>query len=405
VQIPRRFEASAWGGIETVILETSRRLIAAGQQTSILCPNALSPKDVEQLGGVPIRRTPYFYPYFGLHEEAKTELDHRGGNLFSFSLMRELWAMPELDVIHLHTGKRLGGAVRTVARARGIPYVVSLHGGFLEVPREESARYTSPTQGAFEWGRVLGWLGGSRRVLDDAAAVLCVSQAELERLSVRLPKQRLIHFPNGVDTSRFATGDGAAFRDRFGIPRDAFLLTIVGRIDPQKNQLLAVEVLHRLRAQGFDARLALVGANTNQNYADTLDARIQDLGLQAFVTLTGNLGASSNALTDAYHSADLFMLPSVHEPFGIAALEAWASGRAVLASRVGGIPEFVVDGKNGRLFESGDVDQATALALELARDKPQRRALAEAASEDVKQYSWDAVTARLIALYQELCRR
>ncbi len=65
VQIPRRFVRSHWGGTETVILETCKRLLKLGHHTEIICPNALAHQDKEVIGGVSISRVPYFYPYLG----------------------------------------------------------------------------------------------------------------------------------------------------------------------------------------------------------------------------------------------------------------------------------------------------------------------------------------------------
>ena len=401
VQVPRRFDRAHWGGAETVVLETSRRLIGLGHETSILTTNALAGSDAEQIGGVDVRRVPYFYPYLGLSASARRELDQQGGNLFSLSLMRALWRERGLGLVHLHTGKRLGGAVRVVARARRVPYIVSLHGGFLHVPREESSRYTQPTRGAFEWGRALGWMVGSRRVLDDAAAIVCVSRHERDRLRPRFG-DKVTHLPNGVDPARFATGDGQAFRARHGIGRAAFLVAVVGRIDPQKNQLVALGVLERLRAAGVDAHLALVGPVTNDAYAHVVRAQAEARRLTPHLTLTGNLAVHGADLAGAYHAADVHLLPSVHEPFGIAVLEAWAARKPVVAAAVGGIPELIRDGREGLLFPSGDEARAAQAVLSLARDPARRAALAGAGHAAVGGYTWDRVTARLVELYRQV---
>jgi len=197
VQIPRRFVSSHWGGTETVILETCKRLLQRGHHTEIICPNALAHQDKAQqnkevIGGVSISRVPYFYPYFGLSNESKQQLDRKGGNLFSFALMRALKKYPALDLIHLHTAKRPGGIGRYIAIKRKIPYVVSLHGGVFDVPDEEAETWTTPTEGTFEWGKILGWWVGSRRVLDDAAAILCVGEEEQRQTQQHFPNKRVI---------------------------------------------------------------------------------------------------------------------------------------------------------------------------------------------------------------------
>jgi glycosyltransferase involved in cell wall biosynthesis len=403
--VPRRFVRHAWGGTETVVLETSRRLPGLGHETEVLCPNALADGDEETIDGVRVRRTGYFYPYLGLSADAKAQLDRKAGNLVSFPLLREILARPGLDLVHLHTGKRLGGMVRTAARLRGIPYVVSLHGGVHDVPEEEARTWTEPTAGTWEWGKALGWCFGSRRVLDDAAAILCVGEGERRLTQARYPAKRVEYLPNGVDVTRFERGDGRRFRAAQGISPEAELLLVVARIDPQKNQALAIEVLRALAVERPRLHLALAGPVTDPAYAGSLRRVAQGPGLAGRVHFVENLAPRSQDLVDAYHAADLVLLPSVHEPFGIVTLEAWAAQRAVLASRTGGIPFLVEDGRDGVLLDPADVGAWVRVTRNLLGDPLARRALAEAGRcKAAREYDWDRVTARLAALYEDVTR-
>ena len=401
--VPRRFVQSEWGGTETVVLQTARCLKSLGHEAVIICPNALADSNRENIGGVEVVRTGYFYPYFGLSREARRMLDKKAGNMFSFSLLRTLMGAPHVDLIHLHTIKRVGGIGRFVARRRKIPYVVSLHGGVLDMPQSEEESFTEPTRGALEWGKLLGWAVGSRRVLDDAAAIVCVGQEEQRRTQAAYPGKKVIFLPNGVDLNRFAEGDGARFRAEHGIPNNAPMLLTVGRIDPQKNQRMLLDVVTQLTPKYPDLHLVLMGHVTNEEYRQALVQEITDRGLAGRVKLIPGLRADSPALVDAYHAADLFVLPSVHEPFGIVILEAWAAGRPVVASRVGGIPSFVEDGLDGLLVESGDA-AGFADAITACLSNPDRAAsLAKAGRDKARaRYSWDAVTGQLLDLYREV---
>ena len=323
INLARRFTRDEWGGTETVLLETSRRLQREGHDVQIFTSTALDGTRQETVRGVPVRRYPYFYPFWGLSPEARGQMDRKGGNLFSFSLQRALLRESHVDVIHLHTLKRMGGIGRQVARRRGLPYVLSLHGGHYDVPAEEFADVVAPLQGTVEWGKLLGWWVGSRRVLDDAAAILCVGEEECRLTRERFPDKRVEFLPNGVDTVRFARGDGDGFRRRHGIPLEARVALTVGRIDPQKNQLGALAALRALRDRIPDLHLLLIGHVTNPHYRDRLRAEIAEHGLTRRVTLVEGLDAFGEDLVDAFHAADLFLLPSLHEPFGIVVLEAW----------------------------------------------------------------------------------
>jgi glycosyltransferase involved in cell wall biosynthesis len=402
-QIARRFTPRSWGGTETVVLETGRRLLAAGHETHVVTTNALDDRPSERIRGLSVQRVPYFYPYLGLDREAKEALDMKAGNMFSFALMRKLMRDPAPDVYHLHTGKRIGGIVRTVARRRGVPYVVTLHGGFADVPADERARWTEPTQGALEWGRLLGWLVGSRRVLQDAAAVICVGENEAEALRARIPGAHVIHLPNGVDTERFQKGDGDAFRERFGIPRDRRLILTLGRIDRQKNQRLAVRTLERVLAGDPDAHLLMVGHVTDPEYRAQVEEDVRRLGLESRVTLIPGLQAESEELSGAFHASDVFLLPSVHEPFGVVVVEAWAAGLPVVASRVGGIPGFAEHGRDVLFFESGSADEAAAALLELLSDRARADELAaRGRAKALNRYSWDRITDDLVDIYRDV---
>jgi len=403
VQIPRRFVREAWGGTETVVLETAKRLIARGHETEVLCPNALARTNRDVIDGVPVRRFPYFYPYWGLDAAARDALDRKGGNLFSTALLRALARIDGLDLIHLHTGKRLGGIGRTVARLRGIPYVVSLHGGVHDVPADEAASWTAPAAGAFEWGRVLGGLVGSRRVLSDAAAIICLSEAERRTIASHHPSARVELIPNGVDVARFSTGNGPEFRRRHGVPQGARLLLLVGRVDPQKNQALALSLVGALARRHPDVHLVLAGPTTAPAYGAALEGAIRGRGLRSRVTWLSGLGHASQELVDAYHAADVCLLPSRHEPFGIVVLEAWAAGKPVVASRVGGIPGFVESGVTGMLVDPEDerawLEHVDAILVSPAR----AAALGTNGLRRVRAaFDWDRITDRLVTLYEDV---
>lgn len=403
VQVPRRFVLEAWGGTETVIAETASRLPDLGWDTGVVCPAALSVPGPDSVASLSVWRVPYFYPYLGLSAQAKERMDQVGGNLFSFSLFWKLLRLPGLQLIHLHTGKRVGGIARTVARARGIPYLISLHGGALEVPRDEAAHYTEPTRRALEWGKALGYLVGSRRVLEDAAAIICVSPGEQDILRRKFPAKNVAFLPNGVSPDNFAEGKGPRFREAWNIPQNRLLLLTVGRIDPQKNQKLAIMVLRDLLAHGLDCHLALVGPVTDQNYLAVLEVLAEQPQTKGRVSIIAGLAPASNELADAYQAADLFFMPSRHEPFGIVVLEAWAAGKPVVAARVGGMAHLIEHQRTGLFFEPGHGGAASDACLRILSNQTMAGELAKAGKRQALQkYSWERVTAKLAKIYQEV---
>lgn len=404
VHVPRRFVAEEWGGTETVILEISRQQQRAGAQPEVFTSLALARERKEQIHGVPVRRFPYCYPFLGLSRADRAALDKKGGNLLSLSLLRALVSVPDVRLFHAHALNRLGGTVRTAARLRGKPFVVSLHGGVFDVPEAERTQMLRPIANKPEWGRVFGALLGSRRLLEDADQVICVGRTEAEKAKARLGHDRVAYLPNGVDTAKFALADGDAFRSKHAIPRGAFLVLNVSRIDAQKNQRLLLEAFARLRSACPEAFLVVVGPETQPDYAAQLREFIGAKGLADCVRLLPGMRHDDPDLVAAYHACDAFVLPSRHEPFGIVVLEAWSAGRPVVASAVGGVKTLIRDGETGLLFDPEATDASDALERSLrrlARDPALRRSLGQAGRAEARTcYDWREIHCQLEALYE-----
>ena len=127
----------------------------------------------------------------------------------------------------------------------------------------------------------------------------------------------------------------------------------VARIDRQKNQMMLVEAL--ARRPGMTLRL--VGPVTQRDYEAELRTRARELGVEDRLSLSGALAPGSRELAAEYLGADVFVLPSRHEPFGIVVLEAWAAGLPVVASDVGGLGRLcAAHPEAARLFAPGDAD-------------------------------------------------
>jgi len=405
IQLAKRIIRDDWGGTETVIFETARRLVAKGHPSEVFCTVASADCMEEDLKGLHIRRFPSFYPFIGLKPGAREILDKKGGSPFSFAMMRALKKEPGLDLIHLHTGNRLGGIGRMVARQRRIPYVISLHGGAFDIPKAEMDSMAAPTKGTFDYGKVLGMWVGARKVLSDASAILCVGYPESVKAQEKMPDKNVVYLPNGADTRRFAEGDGPGFRRARGIPEDAFVLLTLARIDSQKNQLLPVRMLPELLKREPRTHVVLVGNVTNTAYHDKVVKTAEDLGVREHLTVIPGIASDSPDLTSAYHAADVFLLPSIHEPFGIVILEAWSAGLPVMASRIGGIPHFVEDGTDGLLFDPED-DASFLTAFDGVAGNPERaRSLASAGQKKAREhYDWDVIADRLIGVYEDAIR-
>ncbi len=398
--VVRRFVFEEWGGTETVVWNTVLRQRARGVVPEILATSALSAPGEETRDGIRIRRFPYRYPYFPMPEKTRLILDKKGGNPFCGKLLTCLNSS-NYDLIHIHCGGRLAVQCALLARRLGIPSVISLHGGHAAVPPEELRQMMAPVRGKFHYGGLVDRLRGLRRdVLTLASAVICISREEEARLKERYPGRRIVYLPNGVDVASFEEKPACSPRAEWGIPPERRLMLCISRIDYQKNQLALLEPLARLP----QTHLLLVGPVTSSWYYNEICTRAKELGCADRLTVIPGLPPGDPRLKAILHEAEFFALPSLHEPFGIVALEAWAAGLPVIAARTGGLKDFIVHERNGLLFDSKDTEALVQAVERLLGDAALRAALAAAAREDVRAYSWEALADRLLELYRELMK-
>lgn len=179
---------------------------------------------------------------------------------------------------------------------------------------------------------------------------------------------RTIH--NGTDLTRFPVKDASdsGFRKQFGIPADAFLVCAVGQICARKGLRELIEAFRQIEEHAPQMHLAIVGRAVFKHeevYLQSLLAAAKGANCYDRIHFTGELRDVSPVLK----AADLLVLNSRQEPFGLVLIEAMSSGTPVLATRVGGIPEIVSDKENGWLVEPGDTAGLAARLLELSTNR------------------------------------
>lgn len=399
----RRFTLDTWGGTETVVFNLSRELEKEGLHSPIYCTDMFAEPGETKVENVTLRRFSYVFPWFGLSEDAKAKLRLKGGSPLSLPLFFSLLFTKNLKLIHTHVGRRLGGIARTVAKLRGIPYVIHVHGGRHTVPQDQYDAMVAPVEGKIEWGKIFGLLFGSRRVFDDADAVICVGQSEADAMKTRGQKN-VYYLPNGVHVEHFASASPEAFREKYNLGDTPFVLCL-SRIDYQKNQRLLIKSFAKFKKTHPEWKLVFIGAVTVEDYHRQMVEDIDELGLSDDVIIIPGMRPDDPLLPSAYRASNLFVLPTSNEPFGIVILEAWAAGTPVIATRIGGIPGFTTDGENILLFEDNDSDMLTRQMERLADDPDLQVSLTENACVEVRMnYDWNAIAKRVIAIYEEISK-
>ncbi|MBR4676291.1 MAG: glycosyltransferase family 4 protein [Victivallales bacterium] len=396
--VVRRFVFDEWGGTENVVWNTVLQQRKVGLEAEILATSALTTAGEEEREGIRIRRFPYWYPYFPLTQKTRLVLDKKGGNPFSPQLFRAL-EFGHFDLIHIHCGGRMAVLCALLAHRLKIPCVISLHGGFADVPAEELRQMMAPTKGLFHYGGIIDRLFRLRRnPVAEADGVICISHGEEKLLKERFPNKRIAYLPNGVDCGIFRVKPSCSPRAEWGIPNERRLILCISRIDYQKNQ----KVLLSLLSEDANSHLLLIGPITAPVYCEELKKLAQEKNVAGRLTIIPGLEHDDPRLKAILHEAQLFVLPSIHEPFGIVVLEAWAAGLAVIASNAGGLKDFVRHKRNGLLFSPDDVAELVENYKLLMENPELRSRLVATALEDVQEYSWERLSERLIALYQEL---
>lgn len=404
LHIPRRFTKSHWGGTENVVLSIANGLKKYGINSKIVTTSILCDKTDEVINNIKVKRFDYFYPYFNLSNKNRKSLDLVGGNLFSWSLLYHLFFIKDVDLIHLHTAKRLGSIARTICKFRNIPYVVTIHGGLHDISSNETQNRMQPTQDTFEWGKILGFLFGSRKVYDDANSIITLNQKEYEQTKKVYPKKDVHLLSNSVNIKQFDIEKDDTFRSKLNIDENSFVFLSSGRIDKQKNQLLILKCLKDLIKINSNIHLLLVGNVTDAEYLKILNVFINDEELESFVTIVTNLKPNSSKLINAYLNADAFVLASRHEPFGIVALEAWASKLPLIVSDICGVCSVIKENKTALVFKDNNKDSLCEKMQTLVEDKNFSEKLVSKASVEVLNYDESIINSTLSNIYKNLIR-
>ena len=241
--------------------------------------------------------------------------------------------------------------------------------------------------------------------LDHRTRLVAVSQATARSFCGRLPfKGRVKTVYNGVELNKFPFKERgqSPFRKELHLSKDDFLFCAIGQICARKGLLELMEAFRQVRAAAPRVHLAIVGSVVFQHERDYSNLLYGAAGvpeLAGCVHFTGEM----KDVYPALEAANLLVLNSRNEPFGLVLIEAMSSGTPVLATRVGGIPEIVTDGENGWLVAPGDTYALAAKLLELCRDRPALAKVAEKAQRTAcLQFSTERFQSRLRKLYEEL---
>jgi alpha-maltose-1-phosphate synthase len=405
IHLLRKFNPAEWGGTETAIQRLFEGLREHGVKPVVYCPRLEqeSAEDPLVALGYEVQRYRAFVPVLGMSRERKQQLVSVGGNLMSFDLISSLWREDDVSIIHSHTLGRIGGIAFTAARKRHVPFVVTIHGGVLDLPEKVKQTFNAPVAGGWEWGKLFGLLFRSHRLLADADAIVTCNPREAALWREKFPAKRVVVQPHGVPMGDYQKDCREWAEAAFPEIRGREVLLSVGRVDPIKNQAWLLEQAPEIFRRHPDAILVLAGACTDQPYGDQIGRRIRKLGLERRVLLTGGLPPNDPRLIGLMQEARALLLPSLSETFGLVILEAWAAGTMVLSSRTSGASALIEHGRNGWLFDLEKPETFhDALGRTVANPQIAREMVARGAAKVRERFSVNALAGRMKRLYEEL---
>ncbi len=361
------------GGVEEVVRQLAFAYRDEGHDPIILTNRW--PRDLpahERLDGLDVRSDAFRSPTESWKSKATylatTRLAHRQ----TLAVLRAHGS----DLVHVQCISTNGLYAHRAARALGLPLVVTTHS---ELTMDASAIFTRD-----RFAR--RFLGALARDADRFTACSARTLADMEAfLGVRFgARGAVIH--NGVNVADFAGAEPW--------PRARRYLLALGRLQPQKGFDL---LLDAFAAAGTDLDLVLAGEGPERA---ALADRVRRLGLDGRVELFGRADRPTTARL--MKGAAFVVLPSrTDEGLPLVALEAMAAGRALLATRTGGIEEAVTDGVHGLLVGKGDVAALTAGIVRLTDDHGLRERLGAAGAVRARDFSWTVVGRRYLDVFAE----
>mgnify|MGYP002738576662 CR=1 FL=1 len=296
-----------------------------------------------------------------------------------------------IDVIHAHDWL-VTYAAAALKEIWEIPVVATIH--------------------ATEYGRHQGWLPGPMNRLIhqvewwltyEARRVITCSRYMRDQVEdiFELPPANIDVVPNGVDLADFEVADEQArtFRASVTSPGTRMVL-FAGRLEYEKGVQTVLDALRQVQQQVGPTCLFVAGVGT---YSEVLRRRVSELGLEADVRFTGFL--EDQELRLHYAAADVAVVPSIYEPFGLVAVEAMACGTPVIVADTGGLREIVTEG-SGLTVPPEDAQALATALIDVLTDRELARTLVDGGRQLVDhRYDWSRVAHRTVSIYRRACEQ
>ncbi|MFB5661025.1 glycosyltransferase family 4 protein [Alteribacillus sp. HJP-4] len=292
------------------------------------------------------------------------------------------------DIIHAHYAFPSGMLARWFKKRYGIPYVVTSHGGDLNKMARKSPFFFKQT----------------KKILQDAAHVIVVGY-DLEQQVLHdfeVPPEKLSVFSMGVNRDVFYPHDTQLVREKLGVNSEHKHLLYVGNILPEKGSTDLIEGFAKVKEDMPETKLHIVGQPKQQSYYDKLTKRIETLGLTEDVHFHGSRPQAEVA--EWMSAADVFVLPSHIEGFGLVAVEAMACATPVVGTDTGGLSHLLAEDA-GALAMPKQPETLAASVMRVLKDDVYRKRLLENAKKRVEENDAEEITDRVLSIYEKAIQK
>jgi D-inositol-3-phosphate glycosyltransferase len=306
----------------------------------------------------------------------------------------------QYDLIHSHYWMS-GLAAETLSDAwGGVPIVHMFH--TLGEMKNRVARSEDEREGAYR-------IDGEKRVIARVDRIIAATLAEQTQLQYlyKANKRKISIIPPGVDVSHFYPIPMDEARQYLGVDPDNKLILFVGRVEPLKGLETLIKAISRRRTfKPGQVTLAIIGGDPDASPQEMSAemTRIQklcdDLCMGRMVVFLGK--RAQDTLPYYYSAADVLVMPSHYESFGMVALEAMACGTPVIASQVGGLAFLVKDGETGFHVPDQDPEALCEKLLAILSDPHQREKMGLRAAEYARDYAWANIANQMMDVYKSL---
>ncbi len=346
-----------WAGTEKHIMDIAPALAIRGHQVTIACrPDSEIERRATSLG-LPM-----------VHLVMRRTHDWRQLPRFVRALRGRY------DVVHIHSYRDYIVPAAAARLARISAVVMTRH-----LPHPFRNRLTAYLCSKVFFGAIIAVSESIRRTL----------------LSSGAKADRVFVVENGIDLSPWQGPENSSIRFELGIPAGTFVVAAAGRLAAEKGFDVLLRSVALARGRGIDVACVIAGQGEQLPFLEQLRT---ELGLGSRVHFLG----FRRDMPAVFAAADVVAVPSTwQEPFGYTVVEAFATGRPVIASRVGGIPEIVTP-QTGYLTAPGDAEEIEQAITALARNPAQRAAMGEAARRRVQDFSVDKCVQGIEAVYEAL---